>query len=95
LDEIATYSGRGPSRLDFVLKPDIVSRQQSHFHSGRERLPYRQQERSADKWLLPNGTTDACTFGAGHINIPAAINCTVTAGTYALSPRGCEKAPKK
>jgi len=24
-DRIATYSGRGPSRLDYVLKPDIIA----------------------------------------------------------------------
>ncbi len=24
-DRIATYSGRGPSRLDLILKPDIIA----------------------------------------------------------------------
>src|SRR5206468_1220902 len=31
---------------------------------------------SADKWMLPNGMGDPCTFGAGYLNIPAALQCT-------------------
>ena len=43
---------------------------------------------SADKWTQPDGTADACTYGAGYVDIPAALASTVTvpAGTYALSP---------
>jgi len=145
-DRIATYSSRGPTRLDFILKPDIVAPGnkvislnasagdflatnypgndipwQSYCYANKTgestryfslsgtsmaapvvagaaalllqanssltpdvlkaRLMF-----SADKWGFPNGTADACTFGAGYLNIPAALNCAVTPTMYAQSP---------
>ena len=43
---------------------------------------------SADKLVNAQGVGDACTYGAGYLDIPAALQTTVTvpAGTYALSP---------
>jgi serine protease AprX len=41
---------------------------------------------SADKWTYALGLGDAMTFGAGYINIPAALQSTVTATQWALSP---------
>ena len=41
---------------------------------------------SADKWMDPSGVTDPCTYGAGYLNIPAALNSTVVATQYAVSP---------
>jgi hypothetical protein len=41
---------------------------------------------SADKWTFALGLGDALTFGAGYINVPAALQCTVTAKQWALSP---------
>jgi serine protease AprX len=43
---------------------------------------------SADKWTHPDGTADACTYGAGYLDISAALSSTVTvpSGTYATSP---------
>jgi len=32
------------------------------------------------------GDTDACTYGAGYLNIPAALSCSYTASQPALSP---------
>src|SRR5579884_1019268 len=144
-DRIATYSSRGPTRLDFILKPDIVApgnkvislyagstylstnvssnaipwssycyknltgeSQRYYVLSGtsmavplvagaaalllqansslspdtvKARLMF-----SADKLNFPDGTTDACTFGAGYLNIPAALGSTVTPAQYAMSP---------
>ncbi|HZO88552.1 MAG TPA: S8 family peptidase [Chthonomonadaceae bacterium] len=144
-DTIATYSSRGPSLVDFVLKPDIVapgnkvvsleapsstlvnaypanclkwadykvrgntSYSSKYFVlsgtsmatpvvSGAAALLLQKDPTlspdtvkarlmvSADKWSFPDGTYDACTFGAGYLNIPAALNCTVTATQSALSP---------
>ena len=31
---------------------------------------------SADKWADPDGTGDALTYGAGYLNIPAALAST-------------------
>ena len=28
---------------------------------------------SADKWADPDGNADPCTYGAGYLNIPAAL----------------------
>lgn len=44
---------------------------------------------SADKWSFPDGSGDPCTYGAGYLDIPAALasKVTVSAGTYARSPR--------
>jgi len=41
---------------------------------------------TADKRAHPDGTGDACTFGAGSLNIPAALASTVAATRPALSP---------
>jgi serine protease AprX len=41
---------------------------------------------SADKWADATGNYDPCTYGAGYLNIPAAINCTAIATQYAMSP---------
>src|SRR5579884_1600735 len=145
-DRIATYSGRGPTRLDFILKPDIVApgnqiislearhsyldtvysntnliplasycytnsaRSSSHYFclsgtsmaapvvAGAAALmlqanpglsPDTLKARlmiSADKWADPSGNYDPCTYGAGYLNIPAALANTVTTGGYATSP---------
>ena len=42
---------------------------------------------SADKWAQPNGTGDPCTYGAGYLNIPAALQCTAVPTQPALSPQ--------
>ncbi len=160
-DRIATYSSRGPSRLDFVLKPDIIAPgnkvisldvDQSTLNtefaatnllplsayttaaasatyegmnannqagagysnayfvlsgtsmaapvvSGAAALmlqadpsltPDTVKARlmtSADKWLDPTGTADLCTYGAGCLDIPAALASTVTPTQPALSPQ--------
>jgi serine protease AprX len=145
-DRIATYSSRGPTRLDLILKPDIVAPgnrvislnapgtylpntygatnlvawnafssiyypadSSKYFRlsgtsmaapvvSGAIALMLQQDPTlspdtvkarlmlSSDKWNFPDGTTDACTFGSGYLNIPAALNSTVVARQYALSP---------
>jgi serine protease AprX len=145
-DQIASYSGRGPSQLDFVLKPDIIApgnrviscEDPNHSYltttygsqveianstyqtlgvgyssayfclsgtsmatpvvSGAVALmlqahptltPDTVKARlmiSADKWAYANGLGDPCTFGAGYLDIPAAIACTATPATSALSP---------
>ena len=41
---------------------------------------------SADKWADPQGKADPCTYGAGYLNIPAALASTATATQPALSP---------
>ncbi len=152
-DRIATYSGRGPSRVDLVLKPDIVSpgnhiistlsdgsyldeehsdtnlisgtvyllggvlfgSSNKYFHlSGTsmsapvvvggiaqilQKYPNLSPDTikarimmSADKWVDPSGITDPCTFGAGYLNIPAALNSTVVATQPAMSPSLSEDA---
>jgi serine protease AprX len=146
-DQIATYSSRGPSRIDLVLKPDIVapgnrlistrannsvlvnrfgttndvpvssysspvsSNQPSQYftlsgtsmaapvvagavalmvESDPSLSPDTVKARlmfSADKWTLPNGVPDVFTFGAGYLNIPAALSCNlVVNGVNAISP---------
>ena len=42
---------------------------------------------SADKWTDPSGAADACTYGAGYLNIPKALASTVTPTRSALSPQ--------
>lgn len=145
-DRIATYSSRGPSRLDLVLKPDIVapgnriisvdannstlddvagntnnirrneyqwtpsnSWSNSYFRlsgtsmaapvvSGAAALMLQNDPTltpdtikarlmiAADKWTQSDGSVNPCTFGAGYVDIPAALKCTVTATQSALSP---------
>ena len=145
-DRIATYSSRGPSRLDMVVKPDLVApgnkvisllrpagtlevtqgivhdvapatyitnppllAAPTYFQmsgtsmaapvvAGAAALlleanpglsPDTIKARlmiSADRWCFADGTTDACTFGAGYLNIPSALNCQATPSHYALSP---------
>lgn len=41
---------------------------------------------SAAKWTFPDGSADPCTFGAGYLDIPAALSSVVVATQYALSP---------
>ena len=41
---------------------------------------------TADKWADPSGNADACTYGAGYINIPAACGSTLVATGGAMSP---------
>ena len=147
-DRIATYSSRGPSRLDFVLKPDLVapgnriisvnangSALESNFgpvdavglpeYSTLTSAPADTYLRlsgtsmaapvvsggaalllQADSTLTPDtvkarlmasadktgygpwgwGDNDPCTYGAGRLNIPAALQCTLVAAQPALSP---------
>lgn len=147
-DRIASYSGRGPTRIDFVAKPDIVAPgnriistqpgsssqlenlQVTHLRrsvysnnatskslsndyyllsgtsmaapvvAGAAALLLEQNPRlspdtvkarlmlSADKWVLENGKAAPFTFGAGYLDIPAALQNTVVVPTSrsALSP---------
>ena len=41
---------------------------------------------SADKWADASGNADPLTYGAGYLDIPAALNCTVVATEPAISP---------
>ena len=145
-DAVATYSSRGPSRLDLTLKPDIVApgnrivslnapksfldlnfnAQTNVLHneyirngdnkpstdyirlsgtsmatpvvSGAVALmlqanpaltPDTVKARlmfSADKWADATGNGDPCTYGAGFLNIPAALTCPIVPTMPALSP---------
>ena len=147
-DQIATYSSRGPSALDFVMKPDIVApgnriisvnANNSYLdanygaidavglseYSTLTAAPADTYLRlsgtsmaspvvagaaalllQADPTLTPDtikarlmisadktgygvagqGETDPLTYGAGYLNIPAALACTYTATQPALSP---------
>jgi serine protease AprX len=145
-DRIATYSARGPSRLDFVMKPDIVApgnrvisanapssyladtygstngifwsayrtngadvtstryfvlsgtSMAAPVVSGAAALMLEKDPTltpdaikarmmiSASRWSHPDGGTDPCTFGAGYLDIPAALECGVRPSAYALSP---------
>jgi serine protease AprX len=152
-DRIATYSSRGPSRLDLVLKPDIIapgnkvistysynSNLFQYNSANNNGLPAQYYTKTtwtgfstdyfrlsgtsmaapvvagaaalllqatpnlspdtikarlmiaADKWAAPasNGTAtgqaDPCTYGAGYLDIPAALQSTVVATKSALSP---------
>ncbi len=147
-DRIATYSSRGPSRLDFVMKPDIIapgnrvisllaygatlftwgpgvgdglriSAYENTTYGGTSRdyfvlsgtsmatpvvagaaalmlqanpnlTPDTVKARlmtSADKWLDPSGNADPCTYGAGYLDIPAALASTIAPTQSALSPQ--------
>lgn len=151
-DRIATYSSRGPSRLDYVLKPDIMApgnlvvstlADGSYLdtnYSARNQVPLLSYALgllgadhnkyfvlsgtsmaspvvagaaalllqanpnlspdtikarlmlSADKWTQPDGTADPCTFGAGYVNVTAALTNTAIATQYAMSPSLSEDA---
>jgi len=41
---------------------------------------------SADKWLDDAGNADACTYGAGYLNVAKALACTSSTTEYAVSP---------
>lgn len=149
-DRVATYSSRGPSRVDYILKPDIMApgnrvistqpKEDSYLAKtypdqvGVFKRDYMKGVKStdnnysdqyfrlsgtsmaapvvsaavammldkdpkltpdtikarlmlsADKWVRPDGDGDACTYGAGYLNIPAALASTVVANSYAMSP---------
>ncbi len=146
-DRIATYSSRGPSAIDFVMKPDIIApgnrvislyaqdcslyywntstgnglpmnsyenvdlsmASNTYFVlsgtsmaapvvAGAAALMLQAQPKltpdtikarlmvSADKWLDPNGNPDPYTYGAGYLDIPAALASAVTPTQSALSP---------
>ena len=148
-DHIATYSSRGPSRLDLVMKPDIVApgnkiisvtangstldtvagntnniTKSQYLNTNRGQgkkvsgdyfrlsgtsmaapvvagaaalllqkdptlTPNTIKARlmiAADKWGDVQGNADPCTYGAGYLNIPAALQCTATPNQAAMSP---------
>ena len=151
-DKIATYSSRGPSRLDLVMKPDIIAPGNKvisldargstldNYAGGVNDIPYSSYVEpwamstfslsgnsadyfqlsgtsmaspvvagaaalllqanpslspdtvkarlmlSADKWYAPDGTQDPLTYGAGYLNIPAALASTAVAKGAAASP---------
>ena len=147
-DKITTYSSRGPSRLDMVMKPDLVAPGNrvvsvcadgstlDNAFGGTNDIKLSDYQRtnkrdlsktyyvlsgtsmaapvvsgavallldknqslspdtikarlmlSANKWMNPDGTPDVLTYGAGYLNIPAALNNTsvVPATSYAVSP---------
>src|SRR5205085_9359108 len=41
---------------------------------------------SADKWTDPSGQGDPFTYGAGYLNVAAALKSKVTATQWAMSP---------
>lgn len=146
-DRIATYSSRGPSRGDLILKPDIVAPGNriisvdadrsflDLYAGGTNQIPlssyckYKSSDVSsnnyfllsgtsmaspvvagaaamllqanpnltpdtvkarlmvsADKWADASGKSNPCVYGAGYLNIPAALKCAVTASQPAMSP---------
>ena len=146
-DRVATYSGRGPSRLDYIMKPDIMAPgnkvvsleagpcplvskygtsnhmpigaystdtsvsdyQQRYFVlsgtsmaapvvAGAAALMLQKDPTltpdtvkarlmiSANKWAQPDGIADPLTYGAGYLNIPAALQSTAVATQPAISP---------
>ena len=151
-DKIATYSSRGPSRLDLVVKPDIIAPGNKvvsldaqgstldTFNGGISEVPYSyylttwEQMQfglsgssvdyfqlsgtsmaspvvagaaalmlqanpnltpdtikarlmlSADKWAASDDTADPLTYGAGYLNIPAALASTAVPTGPAASP---------
>ena len=140
-DRIATYSSRGPSRLDLVLKPDIVApgnrviapvANHSYLDTTyattnvvkKSEYCYTSSTSDSAQYFRLSGTSmaapvvagaaalmlqanpnlspdtikarlmlsadkwggDACTYGAGYLNLPAALRSTVVARGHALSP---------
>lgn len=144
-DRIATYSSRGPTLIDHVVKPDLIaagnrvislnaknnflfdtfrstnelpwsyyckksrSSSDSYFYlsgtsmaapvvSGAAALMLQKEPwlspntiklrlmLSADKWADPNGNPDLFTYGAGYLNIPAAIENRAIAYGVTFSP---------
>ena len=151
-DRIATYSSRGPSRLDLVMKPDIVAPGNKvisldangstldNYAGGTNDIAYSYYVQSwamstfslsgasadyfqlsgtsmaspvvagaaalllqanpnlspdtvkarlllsADKWTAPDGTQDPLTYGAGYLNIPAALASAAVAQGPSASP---------
>lgn len=151
-DKIATYSSRGPSRVDLIMKPDIIAPGNKvisldangstldNYAGGTNDIPYSYYVKpsiltsvmlngasadyfqlsgtsmaapvvagaaalmlqanpylspdtikarlmlSADKWHAPDGTADPLTYGAGYLNIPAALASSVVAVGPAASP---------
>ena len=151
-DRIATYSSRGPSCLDLVMKPDIIApgnkiisldaggSMLDTYAGGTNQISYSSYVGtkslnslgltgssgdyfqisgtsmaspvvagaaalllqanptltpdtikarlmlSADKWVNPTGSADPLTYGAGYLNIPAALASTVIAQGPAASP---------
>jgi serine protease AprX len=144
-DRAATYTSRGPTRLDLIAKPDLVApgnkvistlannsfldnsygttnqikwneyatgtstgSSAKYFRLSGTSMAARWSpepppccckstrpdarhgqgptDATADKWALPDGSSDLCTFGAGYLNIPAALKSTAVATTYATSP---------
>ena len=145
-DTIATYSARGPSRLDFIMKPDLVApgnqvislqADKSYLdlnYSGTNQVQIGEycisggtkdskryfrlsgtsmaapvvsgaaalmleKDRSlspdtikarlmmtANKWLDSSAMPNPCTYGAGYVNIQAALGSTAVASKPALSP---------
>ena len=151
-DRVATYSSRGPSRLDLVMKPDIIAPGNKvisldasgstldNYAGGSNDIPYSyyitpayrtlfnlngssadyfqlsgtsmaspvvagaaalllqanpnlspdtvkaRLMLSADKWYATDGTEDPLTYGAGYLNIPAALASTAVASGPAASP---------
>lgn len=146
-DTAASYSSRGPTRLDYILKPDIIAAGNQIItvevpysylavnYKATNEVPYSYYEpiltllgtsmnyfklsgtsmsapvvsgavalmldkdktlspdtvkvrlmQSADKWGNPDGTADPFTYGAGYLNIPAALTCKTVAGQFVMSP---------
>ncbi len=134
-DRIATYSSRGPTRLDLVMKPDIVAPGNKvvsdnsigsylyNYYSGNcvpetagtyymlsgtsmaapvvsgaaalllQKYPTLSPDTvkarlmlSADKWSDPSGNSDPCTYGAGYLNILAALQSKAVPTQSAMSP---------
>ncbi len=150
-DHVSTYSSRGPSRLDLVLKPDILAPGNkvislhanntllTNQYAATNTMPPKayttnltaptnkyyvlsgssmaapvvtgavalmlDKDRSltpdiikarlmlsADKWADPAGNADPCTYGAGYLNIPAAMASTAKPNQAATSPSLSEDA---
>lgn len=89
---IATYSSRGPSRLDFVLKPDIVT---AGNHVVSLRLPNSLLEPQYDPtnlvpvsayWMNPPGGTQSAYFQLSGTSLSAAVVSGAAALMYQADP---------